>query len=230
MKLVRESIEFTRGQDPKSAMNIGAPRGMSNQLAELSNDYRIKDLWIDRWQGKKCLSVGYDINYGWNPSHEAVKEHLGLEWFNLKLGYHSNLSGVRNYFIKPEYEYLFNRVGNGKIYDISNESVEFKRGQDPKIAMGVGRARIRKAVEKEIIQRTTISLDKWVWDFEYMKIRGYDAYLIEIDLTKGNQDYIKEYNLYFVVVPGLYANEMPHRDKGDAIRIAKDYLSDTDIF
>lgn len=125
-----QTVNFERGKDPRSSMDIGLVKSMRQKFEDLKNDYRIRETWMDHWQGKDCLSVSYDIIHGWNPAYEAVKENLGMEWFEPGKGKDSHLSGVRNFFVKPEYLYLF--APN------ANESMNFQKGLNPKRALDIG--------------------------------------------------------------------------------------------
>jgi len=145
-----KTVNFERGKDPRSSMDIGLSKTIKQKFINLDNDYRVNDAWMDRWQGKDCLSISYDIKEGWNRVYLAVEENLGMEWFEPGKGKDSNLTGVRNFFIKPEYVYLFKPN--------ANESMNFQRDLNPKTALDIGIIRS--------ITSDDLSLIGFGWDYE----------------------------------------------------------------
>lgn len=81
---------------------------------------------------------------------------------------------------------------------IVREHIEFERGKDPKKAMKIGHEyRIRKMIEDAAMDLRGIPLQNAKWNYEYKRIRGYDAFIVHILEPEIARSYVG-------ILPGLY--------------------------
>lgn len=121
---LKESVNFERGQEPKKAMGIG--RGFKNltpgtyirlkrDVSSLMDPYRAGTVF--RVQGIELSSSMGEKRV----SYAEVNERGQV------------ISGTSNWFIKEDF---FNDYFD--IVDITNESINFEKGMDPKKSMDIG--------------------------------------------------------------------------------------------
>jgi len=146
---VYESLRFERGKDPKDALGIGQKEvdRLSNIEASQSvidNYHEIQALTGD---SRLIRTIAREVLNG-QSLEDAIMEVLELAgWFESSdeqryidfLGFIEETCG----FILPEA--MVDIVDNPQ--DYLSENINFERGQDPKIAMGIGKAAKAKEIE-----------------------------------------------------------------------------------
>jgi hypothetical protein len=158
-KKMSESVNFERGVDPKSIMDIG----VISKIKKILNDFNYRTEHI-RYAGiiertpyqSNLPNEGSDdvwiyIHYQNNGSKEQFDRDT--EWADKYIDYRSFIRGTHEIWptgyarIKPEYKELFL-----KTQSTLRESYNFERGQEPKSAMEIGRW-------KEILREKILSTD-----------------------------------------------------------------------
>ena len=133
--IVRESISFKRGRDPRSSMGIGEVNTIVDKWNALQQRPGIGSLNLNIENGELLLKiyVSYMPN-SFSMGSELVKKIMGLEYFDNKDAW---IKGPEIYYkIKDQYADLFQEAFR-KIYGVE-ESVNFERGKDPKSSMEIG--------------------------------------------------------------------------------------------
>jgi len=134
-KMLKESINFERGRDPRVAMGVGDVHNIKESLKKLQ-EYTMTFLQL------MMTSQGlYLVCRGSGPmsAFTNVKKYIGTGYFDWNQNF-TKLPFV--YFkIKEEKKDAFieayNSLHPDNPFDV-NESVNFERGMDPKDSMGVG--------------------------------------------------------------------------------------------
>jgi hypothetical protein len=163
--IVRESIEFQRGKDPKEVMGLGIEQQIENFLESVDQstsniDHKLK---ICARYGKTSF-VEYLIKKGADPRAQADialtmainRNDADMAEALLKAGSKIDsryISKHRRKKRSPEIRRLLSKYG----MDL-DESVNFERGKDPKKAMGIGieaqYKRIRDRIAEEDLYRS----------------------------------------------------------------------------
>lgn len=87
---------------------------------------------------------------------------------------------------------------------IVRESISFERGKEPKDSMKIGKAHEREMISNQVRELGGIELNKdWdSWDYDYINIKGYDAFQIKI--VHPDNEFVE----WMVLVPGLHCTPM----------------------
>ncbi len=151
--LIKESINFERGMDPKRAMRIGDPLTvMELMLNDLVNDKSLGIFSINANHGHGFITV--------STSPSTLKKELLSKFNEIGLNKYfqydtvERSGGTDKYFyfrILPEYEEHISYPKSERDQLLTNaifgpddelaESISFKRGKDPKHAMDIGASR-----------------------------------------------------------------------------------------
>ena len=120
---VKESLDFERGQDPKTSMGIGI-------MANIEEDIEKYDRIQDGVQYAKNIEYQFPLG---KEIKNLIPERLfgSVGWGNFHLSFHQ---------LTPE-EYLPVKKLIDKYYNLlfgTNESLDFERGIDPKKTLGIG--------------------------------------------------------------------------------------------
>ena len=95
---------------------------------------------------------------------------------------------------------------------IVRENISFERGKEPKESMKIGKAHEREMIVKQVKDFSGIDLNEgWNWDYQYMNVKGYDAYKIKVIHSDG-------FNEWMILVPGLHCTPMY-----SSLNLAKDH-------
>lgn len=136
MKLVREFIDFKRGQDPRQAMGIGKYTvGELLDVPVAVFDTRkpyyilVSGEIIDKEKNRIYIKFQ-------NPEESVPSvRDTTIERYEKELEYVLSLPSPKKSFIKKYYDKLF------------KESIDFKRGQDPASAMGIGKYAVGNEID-----------------------------------------------------------------------------------
>ena len=136
-----ESVSFERGQDPKSSMGVGRDWIIKNTKWSINlawDKYTIE--YFEEYRGYYIVVALRNTGmYGDEGLYDAVANIPGI----MVTGAHSSWNAYKGIKKKID-EHL---KAKNIVHKILKESVEFKRGEDPKDAMKIGR--IANAVEIE---------------------------------------------------------------------------------
>ncbi len=139
---VSEAVNFERGADPKSSMNIGSITILKNKVKIFKSymedpwlrlelrDENIFNILTSKTRGIKALIDYYLEKSELNTYLEDLEKS---EIRKLRPNRYSASANSIDYYIKPIYKKLFK-----EFFDIK-ESHEFVRGMDPKKAMNIGK-------------------------------------------------------------------------------------------
>lgn len=148
-QFVRESLEFERGQDPKSSMGIGLSKTVYNKWEELQQTHGIGSINIDKsLNGRFHLTI-YVSQIG-NSSREGFIK--AKEIFGPLIGDFYNLKGGEIKIVIPEeFEKAFIDAYNMRYPEWPiTESIEFNRTGDVLRDIGVGNKRNIPKYSKEL--------------------------------------------------------------------------------
>ena len=204
-----EGIEFERGQDPKKAMGIGL-KERAKQLEWDVTDRFLNQLLDDRGTEiisyKGYLILLYKPNYPddlviYNPWNS---DDIWAAIANVNDNHHHDAPSSRSDGRKRTLANI-KRTIDRRIKKISlDESVDFERGQDPKEAMKVGKAREKEMVAKAYQEMAGGNLDMYSshWDFHKEKLRDHTAYVIEVNISMEGE----KHKAYISLIPGVTIN------------------------
>ena len=138
--IVRESLNFERGQDPKKTMDIGLERQIIKELLDFGKKMGIGSIGLQKSGGDLTLWIA---DYGARSDEEfrnMVNKSFGSEYFSniYAIEKKGTWKSNRILIIKPEYHNVFKNVFDEEGY--IKESLNFERGLEPKQAMGIGRS------------------------------------------------------------------------------------------
>lgn len=135
---IDESVSFERGKDPKRAMEVG----MYGTLPKIiGGDYFKEGIRFNMTND----DIDRILNNAFDPSEWEMDYGFHIEWPDGSSDYQFLDQLVSN----PHLDYI---IANDEIYDVAMkvyEGISFKRGQDPKSAMGLG---FLKDIPKKIFQ------------------------------------------------------------------------------
>jgi hypothetical protein len=203
-----ESARFERGKDPKESMKVGLE---SRTLPVTS----ITDPNYFEYNDKEVSLIFYQLAGGakYIPGNKILFNYVIDELDGLELESSYSLDELQ---ISKDYDFI---RFDGERYPIEKnkgylkyigESVKFERGKDPRDAMTIGKAAmVKDMIEK---QAKTLSsnfplfsgslLDSFKeWSYEETKVKGYDAYQIEVVHPHGEVEYM-------ILVPGLFLTSL----------------------
>jgi len=185
-KLVRESLDFERGLDPKDSMGLGREALKLSKYEKLNADferdfngfYYRETPDIVRYWGKEVKTVDY-VKVKWS-SPETKKKIK--EWFKK---YHPDfrvLSLKKNWSpMGSEYYLNFEWIPNS-----IKESLDFERGKDPKKSMGIGREFYSKEIYDQFIKDLKIAFPDLQTTF--LKEDPVEGYYIELPLDPYSEE------------------------------------------
>lgn len=203
-KKIFENINFERGKDPKSALNIGVVHEIAKRWDAVQRESGVGSIDIKPRNVKGRIS-GENMDFAMHVTlfpgahrvaYEAALAYLGpyLEP-NYRIDSHYTLIGIKEEFIDA-----FISVYNSKYPDWpikrgtkTYESLKFERGRDPKASIGIGNiAQIKEYCEK-IISDPAFSALEFSLESGHLKeiIKNeFDRYLI-ICAYSNQDDYAK---------------------------------------
>jgi len=148
--IANESLEFERGNDPKTSMGIGQ-EATYRKIADMMKT----DGWTPQDPKDSDSAAGWAVEYG---HHDLAKfiidndrpSNLGTdlilwaiqnddaEMVKLILSYNPNLKNSSNYLLNrsSNNEQIYNLIK--KYIGSLEESLEFERGKDPKVSLNIG--------------------------------------------------------------------------------------------
>jgi hypothetical protein len=124
--LIKESLNFERGQDPKDAMSIGRVEERKQKLIAEITEYD-----PESWSGSSVLS-DY-IRNALSP------HHFGSRSWDLSTLEEASTEELRHAleYLK-KWERIEKKQAEQRLKRYNNESLDFERGQEPKKAMNIG--------------------------------------------------------------------------------------------
>ena len=167
MKIVRESIEFQRGKDPRSSMEIGRKKDIVTDLMKIiisiracKGVYLVDSTWPRYTKPFRLGDKTYwqlqfvgDSYAGFRTTFKSELNRKLKEFgFDKYLDFPGRDVGRRSkehwiyYLVKEGYEDIFSDISGGiTSFDARKaeregllESIRFERGKDPKSQMGIG--------------------------------------------------------------------------------------------
>jgi hypothetical protein len=133
---LKESVEFQRGEDPKSSMNIGERGQIEKAFKDIIKQEDLTGIaYIGPKEDPKLLVRG--PGSGLRSGINRIFKRLGFDKYLDLDPFISRSEDTYLYYpIKPEYEDLFK--GMNLHWRSLDEGLEFERGANPKEAMGIG--------------------------------------------------------------------------------------------
>lgn len=145
MKLVREYINFERGKDPKTSMEIGLVKKLARGLESLAKDPLVRQM-INVYRINPSDKVGghfpddgnlyLEISAQEIPTKELMEEildkHIGMEYFS-DVWEDNQIFHTWRPIIKTKYDEKF---GQAAALTRMYENINFERGQDPRSILG----------------------------------------------------------------------------------------------
>jgi len=199
-KLVNENINFERGQDPKSSMDIGASRMIDEVVWSQNILPSIEEV------------VGFDMDFmGHKILVTKIKEPIANQYLPYR-----GVTDIPGIFVgqQPSEKAVYDMIKSQIIeYVKTNESVNFERGQDPKDSMSIGvNANVMKFLQWV---RNDFQLDKDHVDyFGYINLGytgGKDYIFKDPEMQDGYERFVKDYKRYLPTMKemGLYLTNKP---------------------
>ena len=219
-KAITERLEFERGMDPKSAMDMGMAKVFDSKIRELliydgEDDIKVNSINFYDGDGVEFVMDDLDssLEDGENFEETAAKqliEQFGLdEFININHEDSGDFKGGVVSIVLPIYD-KFKGLIQGRIYmyDPNNgeikilpastdkqaiiESLEFERGIDPKKAIGLGKKKFKDRFEAG--EYMIANLDR-ITDASYPNYEWEDIEYDTADFYNANYDVIDD--LYY---------------------------------
>lgn len=164
MGIVRESISFKRGRDPKRAMDIGLSPRQRFEMIEPGDIYvTLEDMPGISIRKNSYVLVLHVNNDGYD--HREVKYAISDNLKHLKSKYRdmgfSHWGWPYSFFIE-----CLDKVDHIELDSSVSESLNFKRGKDPKKTMEIGMNNPRYAFDNLAVG-DVFRLKKGIRNFEY---------------------------------------------------------------
>jgi hypothetical protein len=243
---VGESLEFERGKNPKTSMEIGLSKKIANGLESLSKDPLVRQpLHVygissqDRGSNSSFpdnVNLYIELSAQEIPTEELmwdILEENGLDLIYFDSIWEDNqMWHVWRIMIDPEYDKNFKEAAS-----MINESINFERGKDPKDSMKIGLdAQMEQKYGKKWkifkrcndISRVSYNFN-WVSDIQ---LNEKDPYFnIESEFYYTDEDN-NRYPLNYVIIlypDGIHAKEVIGENEED-IRSVNDFVEFTEAF
>jgi hypothetical protein len=157
--IVKESISFERGKDPKEALGIGLLSQLKNGFKKLQQEKTVGSITLKHFKDRNRYELIINYYGTIEGFTEILKKDVGTTYF---FNWGRCSSNWKMYVkIKPEYYdlfiFLFDKNGSLK------ESVSFTRGEDPKKALGIGlESVIERYVDDNYVDRSSNEYIYWI--------------------------------------------------------------------
>ena len=205
-QFVYENVRFERRKDPREAMRIGSEArtldvtGIMNPNYFEYNNREITQI-LNQLMGKgNPYAPGNKILFTYAIDDEGEMESdYSLDELQISRDYDFIRFEGEKYPIKKDKSYL--KYLEDKDLD---ESIKFERGKEPKEAMKIGKAHEREMISNQVRDLGGLELNKdWDnWDYDYINIKGYDAFQIKI--VHPGDGFVE----WMVLVPGIFCSGM----------------------